>query len=112
VAEPAAHETASQSPSGASPASGAETLYAAAHEAHFHGTDYAAALAAWDRYLAAAPQGRFVVEAKFNRAIALVKLERFDDAVAALRPFADGEVLPQNYRRDEAARLIERIERR
>jgi len=90
----------------------AETLYRAAHELHFHGDDVAAALAAWDAYLGASPHGAFAVEARYNRALCLVKLGRLDEARTALAPFAAGEVAPAGYRRDEAARLIERIGRR
>ncbi len=86
-----------------------EALYRKAHELHFHGTDYAAALAAWDAYLATEPGGRFVIEARFNRAIVLVKLARFAEARVALMPFARGEVTPAGYRREEAERLIRRL---
>jgi hypothetical protein len=89
----------------------AEALYRAAHELHFHGDDVAAALAAWDAYLAAAPHGAFVIEARYNRALCLVKLDRLAEARTALAPFAASEVAPAGYRRDEAARLIERIDR-
>jgi hypothetical protein len=89
----------------------AEALYRAAHELHFHGSDVAAALAAWDAYLAASPHGAFAIEARYNRALCLVKLGRLDEARTALAPFAAGDVAPANYRRDEAARLIERIDR-
>jgi hypothetical protein len=89
----------------------AEALYRAAHELHFHGSDVAAALAAWDAYLAASPHGAFALEARYNRALCLVKLGRLDEARTALAPFAAGDVAPANYRRDEAARLIERIDR-
>jgi TolA-binding protein len=89
-----------------------EKLYRAAHELHFHGDDVAAALAAWDAYLAASPHGAFAVEARYNRAVCLVRLDRLAEARTALAPFAAGEVAPAGYRRDEAARLIERIDRR
>jgi TolA-binding protein len=90
----------------------AEALYRAAHELHFHGDDVPAALAAWDEYLAASPHGAFAIEARYNRALCLVKLGRLDEARTALAPFAAGEVAPAGYRRDEAARLIERIDHR
>lgn len=86
-----------------------EALYRTAHELHFRGGDAAKALAAWDAYLAAEPSGRFLVEAKYNRAIVLVKLERYDDARAALGPFARGDVTPAGYRQAEAKALIDRI---
>jgi len=83
-----------------------EPLYRKAHELHFHGSDPAAALAAWDAYLAAEPTGRFALEARFNRALVLVKLGRYADARAALEPFARGELA---YRQAEAAQLAERL---
>jgi hypothetical protein len=90
----------------------AEALYRAAHELHFHGDDVAAALAAWDAYLAASPHGAFAIEARYNRALCLVKLGRLAEARDGLAPFAAGDVAPAGYRRDEAARLIERIDHR
>jgi len=83
-----------------------EPLYRKAHQLHFHGNDPAAALAAWDAYLAAEPTGRFAVEARFNRALVLVKLGRYTEARAALEPFARGELA---YRQAEAAQLAERL---
>lgn len=86
-----------------------DALYNEAHEAHFVRHDHVAALAAWDRYLTAAgPSGRFALEARYNRAITLVRLGRKADASAALRPFADGEY--GGYRRDEAAQLLRSID--
>ncbi len=86
-----------------------DALYREAHDAHFARRDYAAAVGAWDRYLAAAgPGGRFVVEARYNRAIALVRAGRRAEAAAALRPFADGDY--GGYRRDEARELLRTIE--
>jgi len=86
-----------------------ETLYRRAHELHFHGNDYAAALAAWDAYLAAEPAGRFSVEARYNRALCLIRLGRMQEARAALLPFAHDEVEPQGYRHDEATMLVDRL---
>jgi TolA-binding protein len=82
-------------------------IYKEAHRAHFADHDYARALAAWDRYLLAAPRGTFALEARYNRAIALHRLGRRAEAVEALRPFADGAY--GRYRRDEAQRLIEEL---
>ncbi|APR76600.1 Hypothetical protein A7982_01947 [Minicystis rosea] len=82
-----------------------DALYQAAHRAHFGGQAPAIALAAWDRYLAAAPRGPMVLEARYNRAIALYRLGRKADAAAALRPFAEGDY--GSYRRDEAKALLE-----
>jgi hypothetical protein len=88
-----------------------EVLYRRAHELHFHAGDAAASLAAWDAYLAAEPDGRFSVEARYNRAIILVRLGRYTDARAALTPFARGDVEPAGYRQAEAEQLVERLAR-
>ncbi|MFT3696946.1 MAG: hypothetical protein QM831_27640 [Kofleriaceae bacterium] len=85
--------------------------YQKAHDLYFHDKDYAAALIAWDDYLAAEPNDRFVTEARYNRALTLVRLDKLADAKAALQPFADGTVL-DGYRKDEAAKLIEKIDLR
>ncbi len=84
-----------------------DALYRAGHAAHFARRDYAAALDAWDRYLRAAPTGRLALEVRFNRAVALSRLGRHDDAAAALEPFADGEY--GSYRQKEAAALLSEI---
>jgi len=86
----------------------AEDLYRAAHRLHFVDADMNGALAAWNRYLALAPNGPFAPEAKYNRAIALARLGRKSEAIAALRPFADGSF--GDYRRDEARKLIDALE--
>jgi hypothetical protein len=86
-----------------------EVLYRKAHDLHFHANDYAAALFAWDDYLRLEPSGRFAVEARYNRALCLVRLGRFADARAALLPFARGEVEPAGYRKDEATAIVDRI---
>jgi hypothetical protein len=85
-------------------------LYRHAHELHFHASDPAAALAAWDAYLAAAPDARFSVEARYNRAICLVKLGRLAEARSALAPFAEDRVSPAGYRADDARALLQRID--
>lgn len=81
-----------------------DAVFANANRLHFDG-DYTRALTAWDEYLAVAPNGRFAPEARFNRAIALWKLGRHDEAKKALEPFANGAY--GDYRRDEATRLIQ-----
>lgn len=84
--------------------------YRRAHALHFHGGAANDALAAWDAYLAAFPRGRFATEARYNRAITLVRLDRTTEARAALAPFAAGEV-DRGYRRDEATALREALGR-
>jgi hypothetical protein len=78
-------------------------LYRVAHHAHFVERDYAQALSAWDAYLKAAPNGALVPEARYNRALCLVRLHRNDEARAALKPFAEGRY--GTYRREDAAKL-------
>lgn len=82
-----------------------DELYRAAHDLHFRGGSPAAAIAAWDRYLAAAPSGRFALEAQYNRAIALLRAGRKAEGLAALRPFASGA--HGAYRKTEAQRLLD-----
>ncbi len=88
-----------------------EALYRSAHQLHFHGGDPSVALAAWDAYLAAEPDGRFSIEARYNRAIVLVRLRRYAEARAALLPFARGDVELGGYRQTEAEQLVERLAR-
>lgn len=87
-------------------AAAADALYREAHQLHFVRRDFSAALAAWDRYLATGA-GALSLEARYNRAIALAHLGRRADAIAALRPFADGET--GSYRKAEAQALIQQF---
>jgi len=80
-----------------------DELYRQAHREHFVHRDYAAALALWDRYLAGGG-GSLTLEARYNRAIALVRLRRRDEALAALAAFAAGE--HDGYRQQEAQALL------
>lgn len=83
--------------------------YRRAHALHFRGGDPAATLAAWDAYLDAHPTGRFAAEARYNRALTLVRLDRRAEAAAALAPFADGQV-DGGYRQREARALRDALE--
>jgi hypothetical protein len=83
-------------------------LYRLAHEAHFTSHDYARALLAWDAYLQAAPHGRLATEARYNRAICLVRLGRNAEARQALAPFAAGQL---GYRQLEASQLLDELAR-
>jgi TolA-binding protein len=85
-------------------AAGERLAYERAHRDHFFRDAPAAALAAWDAYLAAYPHGTFAPEARYNRALCLVKLERFAAAAEALRPFAGGRL--GGYRRHESCQLL------
>jgi hypothetical protein len=80
-------------------------LYGAAHIAHFSGGDPRRALAAWNDYLVRYPHGMFEPEARFNRAVCLVRLGLLEQASRALAPFANGRF--GAYRRDEAQRLLD-----
>lgn len=88
------------------PAQEAEALFGRAHRLHFRG-DPAAALAAWDAYLAAASVGPRAREARYNRAVVLIRLGRTHEAVAALRPFAAGA--HGSLRQAAAIRLLENM---
>jgi hypothetical protein len=83
--------------------------YRQAHRQHFGGAAPAAALAAWDDYLRAYPDGSFATDARFNRALCLLRLGRRDEARAALRPFAEAPI--GSYRQQEAASLLLSLER-
>ncbi len=79
-------------------------LYRTAHRAHFTDQDPARALTSWDAYLARYPRGQFAPEARYNRALCLVRLGRTAQAKSALEPFARGDF--NGYRQREAAELI------
>jgi hypothetical protein len=84
-------------------------LYRAAHHAHFVARDPAQALRGWDEYLAQARGGRFALEARYNRALCLIRLGRSGEASSALEPFARGDF--GTYRQDEATRLLAALSR-
>lgn len=101
-----------EAPSTSSTAAGAaseeEQLFAAAQHQHFVARDPQAALRAWDAYLAAYPRGRLALEARYNRALTLVRLGRVDEARAALQPFATGR--EGSYRQREASNLLRALD--
>lgn len=84
-----------------------QDVYRVAHRAHFEHRDYAAALRGYERYLEAAPSGRFALEASYNRALCLARLGRSREAARALQPFAEGRF--GGYRQREASSLIEAL---
>ncbi len=95
-----------------SPAPGLErelAAYRVAHLAHFRGNDPEAALVAWDHYLAKFPDGRMALDARYDRALVLVKLERWKDAREALASFAAAN---STYRKTEAAKILDAIRAR
>jgi TolA-binding protein len=79
-------------------------LYRTAHRLHFQDRDPGRALAAWEAYLAAFPNGKLAVEAAWNRALCLVKLGRAEEAERLLERFAAGTF--GGYRRTQAADLL------
>jgi hypothetical protein len=87
----------------------APRLYAAAHHAHFVARDPAEALRAWDEFLAFAPDDPLAPEARYNRALTLVRLDRRAEARGALEPFAHGAY--GSYRQREARALIDALGR-
>jgi tetratricopeptide (TPR) repeat protein len=84
-----------------------DELYYQAHKLHFDDRNYAASIAAWDRYLRASPKGRFAPEARYNRAMDLLHLGRNEEARKALEPFAAGAY--GSYRKAEAEALLQAI---
>jgi hypothetical protein len=69
------------------------------------GEDPARAVRLWDIYLKAHPNGTFTPEARFNRALDLIRSSRFEDARRALQRFADGPL--GSYRQHDAAVLLD-----
>jgi hypothetical protein len=58
--------------------------------------------------LRAYPRGHYALEARYNRALTLVRLGRTEEASRALRPFAEGT--SHGYRQAEASALLEALE--
>lgn len=83
--------------------------YRRAHALHFVEKRWDAALDAWNAYLSANPKGTFALEARYNRAICLVKLGRKAEARVALTPFADG-LVGGGYRQTEAKSLLDALD--
>ena len=82
-------------------------LFRLAHDLHVAGRQPRAAIAAYDDYLAAFPNGRFVPEARYNRALDSIKLGDKAGARTALEAFARGAY--GDYRRQEARELLEAL---
>lgn len=82
----------------------AHEVYRRAQAAHFKSHDLAEALRGYEAYLAAQPAGRFAVDARYNRALCLVRLGRRAEAQAELERFARGSY--GGYRQADAQRLL------
>ncbi len=88
---------------------GADPRYLRAHAIHFRGGDPNAAVEAWTDYLAHARDARWVPDARFNRAVSLLRAHRITEARADLAPFAQGRF--GSYHRRDAERLLAALER-
>lgn len=77
-------------------------FYREAREVFMNGGDNARALALWDRYLAEFPSGTFGPEARFSRAVCLLRLGQKSQAKMELEAFANGS----GYRKREAEELL------
>jgi len=82
----------------------AHEVYRRAQAAHFKSHDLAGALRGYEAYLAQQPAGRFAVDARYNRALCLVRLGRRAEAEAELERFASGSY--GGYRQADAQRLL------
>jgi hypothetical protein len=79
--------------------------YREAHRLHFDGADAGRALAAWDTYLASHPAGTFAPEARFNRAVCLLRLGRRAEAKSVLVPIAESSSFA--FGRERARALLD-----
>ncbi|HKP63262.1 MAG TPA: hypothetical protein VJV78_41275 [Polyangiales bacterium] len=70
-----------------------------------HVSDDARALSAWDDYLRVAPHGRHAPEARYSRAVCLVRAGRIAEARTELEPFARGDY--RGFRKREAQALLD-----
>lgn len=105
----AAHERAATPPAPPQVVADGLALYRRGHDAQFKEANPARALQAYDAYLKEQPEGRFAVDARYNRALCLVRLGRHAEARTALRPFANGDF--GDYRKHDAERLLEALNR-
>ena len=82
-------------------------LYEKAHRLHFHEGQSAGALRLWDAYIEQFPAGRFLPEARFNRAVCLVRLGDLERARAALEQIVAERAA--NYPTEQAHGLLARL---
>ncbi len=79
-----------------------------ADDLYRHRGDLEAAIGAYRRYVRDYPTGRFVPEAKYNAALALMKLGRAAEARPLLAPFAAG--VYGTYRQTSAQQLLDALD--
>lgn len=82
----------------------AHEVYRQAQHAQFKRGDLLAALSGYEKYLAMQPAGRFAVDARYNRALCLVRVGRAAEARHTLEEFAGGAF--GGYRQADAADLL------
>jgi len=80
-------------------------LFETAHRLHFGGAGREAVLSAWDGYLSRYPAGRYAPEARYNRALTLVRLNQTEAAQAALEDLAR-----RGYRESDVRALLDAME--
>jgi hypothetical protein len=83
------------------------SLYRKAHALHFGGAAPSEALAAWDDYLSASPTAVFASDARYNRALCLLRLGRRAEARMVLQRFAQGDY--GEARRTSAVNLLQAL---
>jgi len=104
---PAPAQTQTQAPSARAAAAESAELALFRRAQSLHLAHDPRAIAAWDAYLRVVSAGALVPEARYNRALALVRVHRYTEARTALQPFAEGQY--GNYRRQEARALLARL---
>ena len=75
-----------------------------------HNSQSPLALQAWDDFLRVAGQSPLVPEARYNRALALLRDRQYVQARQALEPFAEGTY--GTFRRREARTLLDELNQR
>ena len=83
-------------------------LFRRAQQLQFKEYRWQAALNAWDAYLAGQEHGALAPEARWNRAVCLLRLHRTAEARRALQPFAQGA--EGGYRQAEAQALLRALD--
>jgi hypothetical protein len=84
--------------------------YGRAHHLHFHGESPGAALRAWTGYIEKYPDGHFLPEARFNRAVCLVLVGDIARAREELSRIVEYGLV--DYQRAQAQRLLAKLAER